>query len=58
MTLTVEFYGHTFTIALNRDEPEPDLMPGDVFADTERRPSLDYDDRTPIGFATSKGNKR
>ena len=61
MRLTIEGRGHTFVLALERDEPdvpEPDLTPGDVFAETERRPSLDYDDRTPIGFAMSKGNKR
>lgn len=54
MTLTVEFAGHTFTLALNRDEPEQVHPRGDIYATTERAGSCDFD-TTPIGFVTSKG---
>lgn len=56
MRLTLELLGHTLTLALEAEaEAEPDLTPGDVFATTDRRPEVDFDDRTLIGYVTSKG---
>lgn len=58
MRLTFEAHGHTFTLALTRDEPyepEPIHPEGDVYAMTERRKSTDYENEKLVGFVTSKG---
>ena len=59
MRLTIEFYGHTFRVALERDEEpahEPNLTPSDLSSDTQRAEAFNFD-RSLIGFMTSKGKR-
>ena len=58
MTITIEAFGRTFFLSMAEDKPrEPEEIhpQGDVYAMTERRKSTDYEDKTPIGYITSKG---